>query len=47
MSNNAPDYENEEWKIIFDFPSYKISNYGKILNIKRNRVLKLSSNNHG
>ena len=48
MSNNAPDYEdNEEWRDISDFPNYKVSNLGRILNIKRNRILNLSPNNHG
>lgn len=48
MSNNAPDYEdNEEWRDISDFPNYKVSNSGRILNIKRNRILNLSPNNHG
>lgn len=30
----------EEWKIIKEFPNYKISNYGKVLNITRNKLLK-------
>ncbi len=30
----------EEWKVISEFPNYKVSNTGKVMNIKRNRLLK-------
>ena len=30
----------EEWKTIEGFPNYKVSNYGNILNVKTNRLLK-------
>ena len=30
----------EEWRVISEFPNYKVSNTGKVMNIKRNRLLK-------
>ena len=47
----------EIWKIIPDYPNYKISNLGKVINIKKNKLMtltkhsnyywvKLSNNNH-
>lgn len=38
-SNQKLD-ENKEWKIIKDYPNYKISNCGDIFSIKSNKILK-------
>ena len=35
----ANEYEDEIWKIIINEPTHKISNYGRILNIERNKYL--------
>lgn len=29
-----------KWKPIKNFPNYKINNFGNVLNIKRNKILK-------
>jgi hypothetical protein len=34
--------KNKEWKVIKNFPDYKISNYGDIFSIKKNIMKKLS-----
>ena len=39
--------KNKEWKVIKDFPDYKISNYGDIFSIKKNIMKKLSVNKNG
>ena len=47
----------EIWKIISDYPNYKVSNLGRVINIKKNKLMtltkynnyywvKLSNNNH-
>lgn len=38
------DLEGEKWKIILDFPNYRISNQGRVHNIKTNRILQPSLN---
>ena len=35
----ANEYEDEIWKTIINEPTHKISNYGRILNIERNKYL--------
>ena len=48
ISKRAPteyykeDLLNEKWICILDFPNYLISNYGRVRNIKSNRLLKPS-----
>jgi hypothetical protein len=37
----------KKWLIIKDFPNYEISNYGEIINIKRNNILKNRITNKG
>ena len=34
-----------KWKTIKNFPNYKINNFGNVLNIKRNRILKIDNSN--
>ena len=34
------NYINEEWKIIDEFPVYKISNYGRVYSIRSKMILK-------
>lgn len=41
------DLENEIWKDVLDYPNYKISNIGRIINHKTKRLLKLTVNKHG
>lgn len=36
--------EGEEWKIVLENPSYSVSNYGRVINNKTNRLLKLDTN---
>lgn len=38
---------NEVWAEIEEFPNYLVSNYGDIINIKFNRILKPRSNSKG
>jgi hypothetical protein len=37
----------EEWKIIEDFPDYTISNYGRVFNGRRNRMIKANLDRYG
>lgn len=37
----------EDWKIIPEFPDYKISNYGRVYNIHRGHEMRTSLNNFG
>lgn len=37
----------EQWADIRDFPDYEISNWGHVLNKRRQRLLSTSLNNHG
>jgi hypothetical protein len=37
----------EEWKLIAEFPSYKVSNHGRIFNIKKKRMVALSRTKQG
>lgn len=30
----------EEWKVIEEFPQYKVSNLGRVINIKKNKMYK-------
>ncbi len=32
--------ENEEWKVIEDFPNYAVSNFGRVKNIKKSKINK-------
>ena len=32
----------EEWRIIKDFENYSVSNFGNIINIKTNKVMKIN-----
>ena len=34
------DFINEEWKIIPEFPVYKISNYGRVYSIRSNLIMR-------
>lgn len=36
--------EGEEWKVVLENPSYSVSNYGRVINNKTNRLLKLDTN---
>ncbi len=38
LLNNLPD---EEWRVINENPSYSVSNYGRVVNNKTNRLLKI------
>lgn len=38
--NQLESVNCEEWRTINDFPNYKISNLGRVKNIKTNRILK-------
>lgn len=37
----------KKWKIIYNYPNYKISNYGDIFSIKQNKLLSPYKNNQG
>lgn len=41
------DYDNEEWKPLVRYPMYQISKFGRVGNIKTERVLKLCVNSSG
>ena len=36
----------EIWKIIPDYPNYKISNLGRVINIKKNKLMTLTKHNN-
>ena len=36
----------EIWKIIPDYPNYKISNLGRVVNIKKNKLMTITKHNH-
>ena len=36
----------EIWKIIPDYPNYKISNLGRVINIKKNKLMALTKHNN-
>lgn len=36
---------NEAWKIVEDYPNYMVSDHGNVMNIKRGKLLSLSSGN--
>lgn len=38
---------NEIWESIKDYPNYKISNYGKVFSLNKNRLLKTRDNGNG
>jgi hypothetical protein len=40
VENHQELDKNKEWKIIKDYPDYKISNYGDVFSIKSNKLLK-------
>ena len=44
-----PDYPNEEWREIKDFPKYLVSNYGRIKSLKFSKAKLLTAfvNNKG
>jgi hypothetical protein len=46
---NDPILENEIWKIINDFPDYRVSNFGRIKSFKfgKERILKQNTNSDG
>ena len=31
----------EKWRVISDFPNYSISNFGNVMNVKTNKIMKL------
>lgn len=37
----------EEWKIIKEFPNYSVSNTGKVINIKRNKLMSIYKKENG
>ena len=37
----------EEWNTIPHFPSYMVSNYGDVLNMRTQQMMSISQNNHG
>lgn len=41
------DYDNEEWKTLVRYPMYQVSKYGRVGNIKTEKVLKLCVNSSG
>ena len=41
------DYDNEEWETLARYPMYQISKFGRVSNIKTERVLKLCVNSSG
>ena len=41
------DYDNEEWEILVRYPMYQVSKFGRVGNIKIERVLKLCVNSSG
>jgi hypothetical protein len=47
VENHQELDKNKEWKIIKDYPDYKISNYGDVFSIKSNKMLKPTKNFHG
>jgi hypothetical protein len=38
---------DEQWKTIMRWPDYMVSNFGSVYTNKRNRLLKMSINDHG
>lgn len=38
--------KDEEFRFVEGFPSYKVSNHGRVLNAQRNRFMSLSFNGH-
>lgn len=38
------NFDGEEWKIVIENPTYSVSNYGRVINNKTNRLLKLDTN---
>lgn len=36
----------EIWKIIPDYPNYKVSNLGRVINIKKNKLMTLTKHNN-
>ena len=38
---------DEVWKVVDEFPNYMVSNYGKVKNCKRNKILKPKDNQRG
>ena len=40
-------FENEEWRVIEEFPNYLISQYGRVRHKDRNEVRKVALNNKG
>lgn len=41
------DLENELWKPVKDYPNYMISSYGRVMNIRTKRLLKIAISNYG
>lgn len=41
------DLNGEVWKDVHDYPNYKISSLGRVLNIRTKRLLKQYKNSHG
>lgn len=39
--------ENELWRVIFDFPDYEVSNFGRIRTNRTGRILSLSMTQYG
>ena len=39
--------QNELWRIDDEHPNYMVSNIGRVMNIKRNKIMKLSENKNG
>lgn len=39
------DLDGEEWKVVIENPMYSVSNYGRVINNRNNRLLKLDTTN--
>lgn len=37
----------EEWRVIPEFPNYKISSFGRVYSISRDHIMSVSTTNHG